>query len=129
MRSESDEILFRHAAESGAKAFENVSLKSINFEPCKHDGYVTEQKLANPGRPVSADWLTKDGQSGTIRFDYLVDATGRAGIMSNKYLKDRKFNETFRNIALWGYYKGNIPPNPGTDRENVPTFEGMRGEY
>ncbi|KAK2605281.1 hypothetical protein N8I77_008130 [Diaporthe amygdali] len=126
VRSESDEILFRHAAESGAKAFENVSLKSINFEPCKHDGYVSEQKMANPGRPVSADWITKDGQSGTIRFDYLVDATGRAGIMSNKYLKNRKFNETFRNIALWGYYKGNIPSNPGTDRENVPTFEGMR---
>ncbi|KAK7961064.1 hypothetical protein PG988_012278 [Apiospora saccharicola] len=128
VRSESDEILFRHAGKSGAKTFENVSLKSVNFEPHHEndDAFSGENKLANPGRPVSANWATKDGRSGTISFDYLVDATGRAGIISTKYLKNRKFNESFKNIAMWGYYSGNIPPSPGTDRENQPISEGMR---
>ncbi|KAF5866514.1 hypothetical protein ETB97_011399 [Aspergillus alliaceus] len=126
VRSESDEILFRHAAKSGAMTFENVSLKSVNFEPYKNEEFSSLHKLANPGRPVSAEWTTKDGRSGTISFDYLVDATGRAGVLSTKYLKNRKFNESFRNIAMWGYFKGNIPPSPGTDRENQPISEGMR---
>lgn len=129
VRSESDEILFRHAGKSGAKTFENVSLKSVNFEPYKNEEVTSQYKLANPGRPVSAGWTMKDGRSGTISFDYLVDATGRAGVLSTKYLKNRKFNESFRNIAMWGYFKGNIPPNPGTDRENQPISEGMRGEF
>jgi flavine halogenase len=129
VRSESDEILFRHAGKSGAKTFENVSLKSVNFESYEDNTeFISEHKLANPGRPVSANWSTKDGRTGTISFDYFVDATGRAGIISTKYLKNRKFNESFRNIAMWGYYSGNIPPNPGTDRENQPISEGMRGE-
>jgi hypothetical protein len=128
VRSESDEILFRHAAKSGAKTFENVSLKSVNFEPYESDKFTSQHKVANPGRPVSAEWKMKDGSFGTICFDYLVDATGRAGVLSNKYLKNRKFNESFRNIAMWGYFKGNIPPSPGTDRENQPISEGMRGE-
>ncbi|KAJ6010259.1 Tryptophan halogenase [Penicillium canescens] len=111
---------------SGAKTFENVSLQSVNFESYKNDKFTSQHKLANPGRPGSAEWKTKDGCSGTISFDYLVDATGRIGVLSTKYLKNRKFNESFRNIAMWGYFKGNIPPNPGTDRENQPISEGMR---
>ncbi|KAK8076353.1 hypothetical protein PG994_003625 [Apiospora phragmitis] len=106
--------------------FENVSLKSVNFESYQNDAFSSENKLANPGRPVSANWATKDGRSGTISFDYIVDATGRAGIISTKYLKNRKFNESFKNIAMWGYYSGNIPPSPGTDRENQPISEGMK---
>jgi hypothetical protein len=129
VRSESDELLFRHAGKSGAKTFENVSLKSVNFEPYENDMFTSNHKLANPGRPISAEWKTKDGRSGTISFDYLVDATGRLGVLSTKYLKNRKYNESFRNIAIWGYFKGNIPPSPGTDRENQPISEGMRGEF
>lgn len=122
-------MLFRYATRCGAKTFENVSVKSITFEPHSEDDWPREDKVANPGRPVTADWQTKDGQKGTISFDYLIDATGRAGIMSVKYLKNRRFNETFRNIALWGYYKNNTPPMVGTYRENQPISAGMVGKY
>jgi hypothetical protein len=44
--------------------------------------------MANPGRSVSASWSRKDGTSGTINFDYLVDGSGRNGIISTKYLKN-----------------------------------------
>ncbi|KAJ5318488.1 Tryptophan halogenase [Penicillium atrosanguineum] len=126
VRSESDELIFRHAGKSGAKNFENVSLKSVNFEPYENDMFTSKHKLANPGRPVSAEWKAKDGRSGTMSFDYLVDATGRLGVLSTKYLKNRKYNESFKNIAIWGYFKGNVRPSPGTDRENQPISEGMR---
>src|SRR4051794_28701458 len=88
VRSESDEILFRHATKSGAQTFEGVKLEALEFEPYGHDEFISVAKLANPGRPVSARWSTKDGGSGTIGFKYFVDATGRSGITSTKYLKN-----------------------------------------
>ena len=33
IRSESDELIFRHAGRSGAKTFEGVRVTSINFTP------------------------------------------------------------------------------------------------
>ena len=41
-----------------------------------------------------------------MRFDYLVDASGRAGLVSTKYLKNRKNNQGLKNLANWGYWKG-----------------------
>ncbi|KAJ5144415.1 Tryptophan halogenase [Penicillium atrosanguineum] len=109
VRSESDELIFSARRKEWRK-----ELRECVFE------------VANPGRPVSAEWKAKDGRSGTMSFDYLVDATGRLGVLSTKYLKNRKYNESFKNIAIWGYFKGNVRPSPGTDRENQPISEGMR---
>jgi len=128
VRSESDEIFFRHAAKCGARTFDGVKLDALEFEPYQQDGFTSDVKLANPGRPISAWWSTKDGRSGTIDFEYFVDATGRDGVTSTKYLKNRKFNEGLKNLAVWGYYKGNRRWSEGTARENQPFFEGMRGK-
>lgn len=65
--------------------------------------------LANPGKSVSASWSRKDGTSGRIEFDYLVDASGRAGVISTRYLKNRKLKEALKNIANWTYWKGASP--------------------
>ncbi|KIM92949.1 hypothetical protein OIDMADRAFT_62072 [Oidiodendron maius Zn] len=126
VRSESDELLFRHAASTGAQTFEGVKLDALEFEPYGEDRFTSDAKLANPGRPFSARWSTKDGRSGTVDFKYFVDATGRMGIMSTKYLKNRRFNEGLKNIAIWGYYRGARRWSDGTPRENQPLFEGMR---
>ena len=83
----------------------------------------------NPGRPVSAFWSRKDGSSGTIKFDYLVDASGRAGIVSTKYLKNRNPNKGLKNIANWGYWKGAKRYGIGTTREGYPYFEALTGKY
>ncbi|KAH8721626.1 RadH flavin-dependent halogenase [Ilyonectria robusta] len=125
IRSEADELMFNHAGESGARTFNGIKVNSVNFEDFEGEFPVGE-KVANPGRPVSAQWSGKDGSSGTIKFKYLVDATGRAGITSTKYLKNRKFNAGLKNLAIWGYYKGWTHWAEGTKRENQPYFEGMR---
>ena len=87
-----------------------------------------ESGTPDPGRPVSASWSRKDGGSGRINFDYLVDASGRAGIVSTKYLKNRKTNQGLKNIANWGYWKGTADYAPDTPRQGQPLFEALSGK-
>ncbi|KAI0769406.1 FAD/NAD-P-binding domain-containing protein [Trametes elegans] len=89
------------------------------------DGGNNAEKL---GRPQSATYETAFGGKGEITFDYLVDASGRAGILSTKYLKNRKFNATLKNVAVWGYWKNTGMYGKGTDRENAPFFEALSDE-
>jgi len=117
VRSESDELMLRHAGDLGAKIIEETKVNSLVFEG---DPATT--------RPVAAKWTNVHGESGTIEFDYLVDASGRRGILSTTYLKNRKFNEGLKNIAFWGYWKGTGRYKPGTSRENAPYFESLEGE-
>ncbi|KAF9263811.1 putative halogenase [Marasmius fiardii PR-910] len=112
VRSELDEILLRHAEESGAHIFEGVTVKEIHFSP------------DDPAVPVSASWTTAE-QNGIISFEWLIDASGRNGIMSTKYLKNRKMNASLRNIAFWSYWRSPGMYSPGTDRENAPWFEAL----
>lgn len=93
IRSQADEILFRHAGECGAHIFDQTKVTSIEFEDSLTDLPV--------GKPTSVTWSRKDGSTGTVTFDYLVDASGRAGLISTKYLKNRKFNQGLKNIANW----------------------------
>ncbi|KAF8209748.1 putative halogenase [Mycena galopus ATCC 62051] len=115
-RSEFDEILLRHAAESGACVCEGVQVTSISFSS------------DDDRRPVSAQWKSDVGSKGEIRFEWLVDASGRTGIMSTKYLKNRKFNQALRNVAFWGYWTGAGTYASGTRRENAPWFEALTDE-
>ncbi|MBK8254296.1 MAG: tryptophan 7-halogenase [Polyangiaceae bacterium] len=98
-RERFDEMLLRHAQSQGVKVHEGVSISEIHF---KGD------------RPVSADWHEEgSGEAGRIEFDYLIDTSGRAGIMANKYLKSRRFLKAFQNVAVWAYWKGGKRPETG----------------
>jgi flavin-dependent dehydrogenase len=98
-RSEFDHLLLEHAREEGVRAHEGVAVRGLRF-----DG----------DRPVAASWQVVDGGgTGEIEFDFLVDASGRSGIMANRYLRSRRHNEAFRNIAVWGYYRGVDHPDVG----------------
>ncbi len=111
VRSEFDQLLLEHAKSLGVKVYEGVEVQSIDF-----DGE----------RPQSAHWarvadLTTNGklvdeaaQSGDISFDYLIDASGRAGIMAMRYLKGRHYHNAFQNVGVWGYWKG------ATRQQNAP---------
>ncbi len=98
VRSEFDQTLLEHAKSQGVKVYEGTEIKSIAF-----DG----------DRPVSATWneIAHKENSGEISFDFLVDASGRAGIMANRYLKNRHIHEAFQNVAVWGYWQGTISMN------------------
>ncbi|RDW76454.1 NAD(P)/FAD-dependent oxidoreductase [Aspergillus mulundensis] len=127
VRAESDELMFRHAAKCGAKVFDGVKVTAIEFTP--NDDPLSDDSTPHAHsyqRPVSAKWERKsDGSVGTIKFEYLVDASGRAGLVSTKYYKNRKFNQGLRNIANWGYWRGAGRYAPGKEQENQPFFEAL----
>ena len=104
----------RHAAKSGAQVIEEVKVTELHFAP------------DNDKRPVAASW-TSGSQSGRIDFEWLVDASGRNGIMSTKYLRNRRFNQSLHNVACWGYYEGAGRYKPGTPREHAVWIEAMTG--
>ncbi|PWY66753.1 FAD/NAD(P)-binding domain-containing protein [Aspergillus heteromorphus CBS 117.55] len=115
IRAEADDLLFRHAGDSGAKAFDGVKVTEIQFAASPDE----------PGRPISASWARKGGSTGDIAFEYLVDASGRAGLVSTQYMKNRHFNPGLKNVATWGYWTGIRTYEKGTPRENAPYFEGL----
>ena len=103
-----------------------VQVKSIQFKDATQvsDG---EPNL-HPGTPISATYQIKDTKEiGEIAFDYVVDASGRIGILSTKYMNNRRYNQGLKNIANWGYWEGCNKYAPVTKRENSPFFEALRG--
>lgn len=98
VRAEFDQLLLEHARSQGVTVHEGVEVTGLDF-----DGE----------RPRRAAWRERggEGRSGEIAFDWLVDASGRAGIMSTRYLRNRRFNKAFQSVAVWGYWK-NVPMPP-----------------
>lgn len=97
IRSEFDHLLLKHAASCGAKVQESTEISSIIFEN---------------ERPVQAKAIS-NGIETKIKFKYLVDCSGRNGILATQYLKNRRYHEAFKNIAIWSYWKNaNRLPEP-----------------
>lgn len=101
VRAEFDQCLMDHAHEQGATVLQGVEVRDIRFEGDK---------------PVSAQLAPKGkaNDSWEISFDYLVDASGRGGLMATRYLENRYYHEVFKNVGLWGYWK------------NTNRFEGKK---
>ncbi|CCM02243.1 uncharacterized protein FIBRA_04324 [Fibroporia radiculosa] len=95
LREDMDKLMLDHAVEQGVKVFEETRVESLIFEGG-----------TDSGRPISAFWKNKQGGSGSIKFEWLVDASGRQGLMSTKYLKNRLIREGLKNVAVYGYWKG-----------------------
>ena len=108
--------MLRHAALQGAQVFEETKVTELEFEGCDGAAY-----------PKAAFWMNQKGETGKIAFDYVIDASGRAGIISVKYLRNRIFNPDLKNVAIWGYWKGAGKYLPGTPRENSAFFEVLGG--
>ena len=112
VRSEFDELLLKHAEECGARVYTQTRVETFEFEPCSvpeaakgssHVAGVHHEKdhassnrsrshslggrsveFEPMGRPVKARYTAADGEQGEIKFDYLIDASGRAGVLSTK---------------------------------------------
>lgn len=132
-----------HARTSGASVYELTKVTSISF--CSTDSSKpvsvtwTHTPLPTPISPPSSPSTSntdkpsqgQDGPlsiTGTTTFDYLIDATGRAGIMSTQYLKNRYFNVSLKNVAFWGYWVDVGSYGVGTSRHGAPWFEALTGE-
>ncbi|KAJ3748547.1 hypothetical protein DFH05DRAFT_1473118 [Lentinula detonsa] len=127
IRSEFDQLLLNHAQGCGAEVYEETKATSISFDP------------KDPDKPVSVSWArtftenpneSQDGMAktvhGSITFTHLIDASGRAGLLSTNYLKNRHFNASLRNIAVWGYWRSRICYE-GSNNEHDLLNDGQEG--
>lgn len=127
VRSEADNILFEHAGDSGAKVFDGVKVYTVQFAHQDTTEGFSGHDEDQVGRPVSASWSRKDGSTGDVRFEYLVDASGRAGLLATRYMKIRHYNQGLKSTATWGYWEGAGKYGEGTHREGDPYFEAIKG--
>jgi flavin-dependent dehydrogenase len=91
-RAEFDQLLLDHAREQGVKVFEGVEVRKLSF-----DGERPKSAICSQGQ--------KDGNFQELSFDHLIDASGRAGLMSTRYLQNRQYHQEFQNLGIWGYWK------------------------
>jgi flavin-dependent dehydrogenase len=89
-RSEFDLMLIEHAADQGAKVYQETSIKRVLF-----DG----------NRAYGVEALMKDGSLQEFHAPVVVDATGQQAMLSNKFswrVRDPKL----RKAVLYSYFKG-----------------------
>ena len=100
-RAKFDKILLDHSKESGATVLEG----------CRATGIVRDKQ-----RTTRVSYVDQAGSSQVANCQICVDATGQNSFLGNS-LDLREFNESLRNIALYGYFQGGRPldqlvPNP-----------------
>jgi len=102
IRSEFDQLLLEHARSQGVEVLDRTDVTGLTF-----DG----------SRPCAASTTSLASSNGDPRehgFHMLVDASGRASVMSTRYLKNRRYHQAFQNVGIWGYWRGaeRLPRGP-----------------
>lgn len=88
-RADMDEILFRNAADKGARTLEGHQVREVDFDA---EGATVQVQL-------------DDGARQTWRCKFLVDATGRDTLLAIKFRCKEK-NRRHNSSALYGHFTG-----------------------
>ncbi|MBX3636596.1 MAG: tryptophan 7-halogenase [Rubrivivax sp.] len=88
-RSELDEILFRHAAASGATALEGCQVRGVDFDA---DGATVTARLQGGGE---RRWRAR----------YVVDASGRDTLLARRF-DSKRANPAHNSAAVFGHFTG-----------------------
>jgi flavin-dependent dehydrogenase len=111
-RSEFDQLLLENAKEQGAEVHEQAVVLDVHFEE---------------GRAVGVRWAPSGDTSRatTLSCDYVIDASGRAGVLSAQHFRNREHHKVFQNVAVWGYWQNGatLPATPpgGLNSISAPT--------
>ncbi|WP_432906096.1 NAD(P)/FAD-dependent oxidoreductase [Micromonospora matsumotoense] len=111
-RSEFDTLLLEHARQNGVSVTTGVTGRSVQFAD---------------GRPVAVECFRDDGESFTVDdFDFLIDATGRNGLLSARHFGNREPLSNLRNVGVWGYWTGArlLPETPTGGINIISSPEG-----
>jgi flavin-dependent dehydrogenase len=109
-RQDFDQLLFEHARKCGADAREGVEVLSVE------QAGPRDSTLA-----VRAD----DGGTYAVRAKYVVDASGREGLMASKK-KLRRRNPAHQSAAIFGHFSG-AQYRSGDDAGNISIYRFEHG--
>ncbi|WP_331757890.1 tryptophan 7-halogenase (plasmid) [Nocardia sp. NBC_01377] len=112
-RAAFDDILLRNATAQGVEVIEQATVREVIFDGAE--------------RPTAVEWTKAgDDQTLTTSFDFLVDASGRAGLLSRRHFNMRRPLPDLQNIAIWSYWTGARlhPESPEGAINVVSTEEG-----
>ncbi|MGB0452621.1 MAG: tryptophan 7-halogenase [Bacteriovoracaceae bacterium] len=104
VRSEFDELLLSHAESVGVEVIRGAMVNDVSFSD----------------KGIKAITYVQSGREYSVEVNYLIDATGQRGLLSNRYLNSRVQNESFQNIAIWSYWE-EYEPLPGDASGNIIT--------
>jgi len=112
-RATFDHLLLRNASDNGVEVIEGAVVKGVDF---------------TDGRATAVRWACRDTPDTvhTTRCDFVVDATGRNGILSARQLKNRWQHTVFQNTAVWSYWTGArlLPEAPEGAVHSLSTGDG-----
>jgi halogenation protein CepH len=100
-RSKFDQILLDHARHMGVDVREQHAVTDV---------------IADDDRVHGVTYTDADGNAGSIRAKYVVDASGNKSRIYQRAGATRQYSEFFRSLALFGYFEGGkrLPePNSG----------------
>ena len=128
-----DQLLLDNAARNGVDVrqgcqvtgvqFEDLGVKSTDnrHEPGGNDDSPDKRRSGSSGRrggPESAvsevRYFTDAGDERTVRAGFVVDASGQ-GALLGRQLGLRRWDESFRNLAVYAYYAGAKRLDPPAD--------------
>ncbi len=100
-RSKFDQILLDHARNMGVDVREQHAVTDV---------------IDDEGRIRGVSYTGAEGNAGTIRAKYVVDASGNKSRIYQRAGATRQYSDFFRSLALFGYFEGakRLPePNSG----------------
>ncbi|MGR9105679.1 MAG: NAD(P)/FAD-dependent oxidoreductase [Gammaproteobacteria bacterium] len=88
-----DDILLQHAASCGARIFNNVTVKEVDFSdserPCAY--YTDKRRESN--------------YEGSIACRYVVDASGHSSLLANQFRTRQAISAQCNFLSIWGYFE------------------------
>ncbi len=101
-----DNLLLKHSQESGAKVFQQVAVKKVDF--------------GDENRPVIhfTDKRGEENRQGTISCQYVIDATGHSSLLAQQFGARQTISAEMNFLSIWGYF--NNSRYAGVDRKSYP---------
>ncbi|MCF6203829.1 MAG: FAD-dependent oxidoreductase [Methylococcaceae bacterium] len=101
-----DNILLEHALSCGANILNQVAVKKVDFSNKEWPQVFYTDKRGD------------SNNEGTIRCQYIIDASGHSSFLANQFKVKQTISSQFNFLSLWGYFKNSR--FAGVDRQSYP---------
>ena len=88
-----DDILLKHAESCGARVFNEVAVKKVDFSDSQWPEIFYTDKRGH------------SNHEGTIRSQYVIDASGHSSFLANQFKVRQTISSQLNFLSLWGYFE------------------------